>query len=409
LAVRCWALLACAVLTLGAAHAGAAHAAQPTPLTEAELAVAYAEPAIVLIEVTWVGFLRDATTGDLLDEARATLTGRCSGAGVSNDGYLVTTSDCLDPMSALPQALRDLVDRRVADGRTPSEQADQVYEELRERAVLLGESWSDLPERTVTVQRTVTPDGPLPATVASLAGPEDGDVALLKIERDNQPMLPLADEVDEDAALVLVELRDGPGVRLTYREASVAAMTPRPLASSSGEAGAEAVLPGGVAITQDAALAGLVVDEVAGKQVLTELTAIRELLTQAQATTEPGQVDTDFRAGVDAYHDGRFTEAIERFDSVLAIIPSHVQAHSYRDRAQQLREAEGGGPPTEKGLVTSVVDWLRNRSTALVGLGVLAAILFFLMHRRHDPAAHHARAADAESAADDDQSTDESR
>jgi hypothetical protein len=168
-------------------------------------------------------------------------------------------------------------------------------------------------------------------------------------------------------------------------------------------------VPGGIAITNDAAVAGLVTDEAMGVVELADPAAVRELLLQAEADTEPGQVDTDFRAGVDAYHDGRYTEAIERFDSVLAIIPSHVQAHSYRDLAQQSREAEGGGPPTEKGYVERVVAWLTDRSTAVVGLGVLAAILFFLLHKRRELGADGDTSENKERATDQEQTATDGR
>ena len=64
--------------------------------------------------------------------------------------------------------------------------------------------------------------------------------------------------------------------------------------------------------------------------------------------TALGQVDQDFRAGLDALYEGRYTDSIERFDAVLAVIPSHIQAHAYRDRLRPsaMRRAAGRGRRT---------------------------------------------------------------
>ncbi len=72
---------------------------------------------------------------------------------------------------------------------------------------------------------------------------------------------------------------------------------------------------------------------------------------------------------------------------MLAVIPSHIQAHAYRDEAQEQRDAEGGGPRAENGMISSVRGWLDGRSGTLVAVALLAVIAVFLVRRKSHPRA----------------------
>jgi hypothetical protein len=124
--------------------------------------------------------------------------------------------------------------------------------------------------------------------------------------------------------------------------------------------------------------------------VLVDTAAIAALLAQTEIATGTKQVDRDFRAGLDAYYAGRYTESIERFDSVLAIIPSHIQAHAHRDEAQSRRAQQGGGASPAPDFWDWLDHFINGQSGSLVGIGVLIAIVLFLVRRRrppHNPAA----------------------
>jgi len=90
-----WAALVVAVVGVALFPATPAAAAKPT-VTPAERAAAIAAPAMVNIEVTWVGWVRNKTTGALVDDQSVTVTTHCGGFGVSTDGYLVTAGQCVD-------------------------------------------------------------------------------------------------------------------------------------------------------------------------------------------------------------------------------------------------------------------------------------------------------------------------
>ena len=91
---------------------------------------------------------------------------------------------------------------------------------------------------------------------------------------------------------------------------------------------------------------------------------VRDLLAGAEVDTELGQVDRDFRAGVDAYYAGQYTESIEHFDAVLAIIPSHIQAHGYRDDAQAVDRLQQV-PQTHPNALAAAAAGVRCPATAL--------------------------------------------
>jgi hypothetical protein len=434
--VRRWAVVLAALLAAAgpAAAAVAASAStttrslpgeeptQPAPVSASARAEALAEPAIVQIEVHWEGYVRARGTGEVLDAEPVSASTHCAGAGIGDEGYLLTTRSCLDASAVAPEAFQQLVNRRVADGRLPADAADAVLGELLLNATIgVDPSGEDPPERTVTVRRAVTDDEPMRASVVALSDPEDGGAALLKISRSNQPVLPLAGDGDLSIGTELVTVQTpptaanaSPGARAsapavagddhlqpTFSTGTVTKNSPHVLVEPT-EPGAEVPGSGGVVLTHDAAIAGLVDTSLTTGDLLVDLSAIRELLTAANVETGLGQVDQDYRAGLDAFYQGRYGEAIVRFDAVLAIIPSHIQAHQYREAAQSLRDEGAEPPPTDEVVdqveswLDRVQSWLGGRSWSLVGVLVLVAIVVFFLHRRRPPTDPETPAASAE-------------
>jgi hypothetical protein len=75
---------------------------------------------------------------------------------------------------------------------------------------------------------------------------------------------------------------------------------------------------------------------------------IAEELSKAGVKNELGKIDKDYRDGLNDYYEGRYTSAIEKFDQVLAAVPSHAQAQDYRQQAVGRRTSEGD--PSNAGL-----------------------------------------------------------
>jgi hypothetical protein len=382
-----------AVLMVGAAmpivmppaDAAASAVRREPAVTKAERAVAIAEPAIVTIEVTWEGYVRNRVTGDLLDDQSVRASTRCSGVGVSSDGHLLTTGQCLKSTTVALDAFQQVANRRVAKGLATVDQIPLLLADMLTNAAIVGQPVTEPPKRTILVRRAVTIDEPIAATVVSIADPDDGDLALIKIEKSNQPMLQVAStgDLSPGTEVVTVECSaaDTSAVRPSSRAGAIAQLTPIVLANAVPST----ALPGGAVLTLDGTLAGLVARHQGEHDLLTPLASITEQLTAAKVEIGLGRVDQDFRAGLDALYEGRYTDSIERFDAVLAVIPSHIQAHAYRDMAQAQRDAEGGGPRAENGMISSVRGWLDGRSGTLVAIALLGAIAVFLIRRKGHP------------------------
>jgi hypothetical protein len=361
--------------------------AQAPTATPAERAAAVVAPAMVDIDVAWEGRVRHRVTGELLDDQPITVSVRCGGFAVSSDGYLVTTGVCLDPATVAMSFYEQVAARREATGLLGPGQSQVFLDDLLLNGSLVGQAVDAPAQRTVTVRREVTPDDTLPATVVSIAGPIVGDVALLKIEKTNQPLVSLADPSDITVGreVVTVEYRastdQGPP---TARTGSIAVT--EPLVAHAGPSDS---LPGAPVLTLDAKVAGVLSrhQPTASTDLLAPVAAIHQELDKNKVVNQLGAVDSDYREGLDAYYDGRYTDAIENFDAVLAVIPSHKQAHDFRQLAQALREAEGGGRHANSGLFGSVTGWLDGALGPLAGAALVVVLALVLVRRR----THHVR------------------
>jgi serine protease Do len=353
-------------------------------VTAAERAAAIVAPAMVNIEVTWQGYVRHKITGALVNDQSITVTSHCGGFGVSSDGYLVTAGQCVDPASVALAFFQQVADRQVAQGVATRDQAAMLFSDLVINGTIVGQPVDAPPKRTVTVRRGVTPDDQLTATVVSIAPPIAGDVAVLKIEKNNQPLVRLVSVGDVKAGLevLTVEYPAGsdPTARPTARTGSIAQTEPVLLAN----AGPTDPLPGAPVLTLDGELAGVLSrhQSALATDLLAPVAAISAELQTNKVSNQLSQLDVDYREGLDAYYAGRYTESIEKFDAVLAIVPSHSQAHDFREQAQTLRDAEGGGQDPDMGLVATVTGWFNGALGPLAAAAVLVGLALVLVRRR---------------------------
>jgi hypothetical protein len=110
--------------------------------------------------------------------------------------------------------------------------------------------------------------------------------------------------------------------------------------------------------------------------VAVSATAIAAELQRHGVHNDLGKVDKDWRDGLDAYYAGHYSDAIAKFDAVLAVVPSHSQAQEYQQKAVTLRQAEG--EPTDNHLLLYV-------GAGIAILVLLVALLLFLRARRRRP------------------------
>jgi serine protease Do len=366
-----------------AAGPAAGPVAAAGPATPAQRAAAIAAPAMVNVQVSWEGWVRNVVTGELVDEQSITATVHCGGIAVSSDGYLVTAGHCVDPTIVAMSFYQQAVARRVAKGLLTADQVQPAEDDLLINGSVIGRQAGSAATRTITVRREVTPDDELPATVVSIAQPATADVAILKIEKTNQPIVTLAGDPSVGGEVVTVEYTADAGTsdRPTARAGSVARTEPA-LMTYAGPADPSS---GGSVLTLDGDLVGVVSlhQPVTSTDLVAPSSAIAKELELNEVLNTLGPVDRDYRAGLDAFYGGRYTESIEKFDAVLAIIPSHRQAHDLRDEAQALRDAEGGGQPAENGMLDSVTGWLGGALGPIAAAALVAGLGLVLVRRRN--------------------------
>ena len=96
----------------------------------------------------------------------------------------------------------------------------------------------------------------------------------------------------------------------------------------------------------DGQVIGLVTNRVPvtepGAVVLANPAVLAEDLEANKVNNELGKIDKDYRAGVDAYTEGRYDDCIRSLDAVLAALPTHQHAQQLRQQAVALRELERG-------------------------------------------------------------------
>ena len=410
--------LAAALGLAGGPGVGGA-AAQPAPsgapATPAERAAAIVAPAVVLVEVRWEGWVRSRGSGIRWDERPLSITTSCSGVTISNDGYVITTGDCVDagPHGVAAVFVERLVQRQVDEGRLAPAAATAAVADLMVNGTLEGPREGEPLGRQVTMQRGTATAGATgaeasEARVVTLHPSDSGNIALLKMDRSNQPMVELAeaDALPEDGtALVLgyPPVEPGATVDVSVRPARVAAgptpspspgqpETPRPvyLRDDPGNGPPAHELEGAPVVNLDGQVIGLVTGDVPeaapGAIVLANPAVLADDLEQNKVNNDLGKIDNDFRAGLDAYTDGRYDDSIRSLDDVLAALPTHQQAQELRQQAVALREIErgalGGEPAPPGGF--RIAGWM---IAVLAVVGALVGGAVWRRWRPHGPVA----------------------
>jgi serine protease Do len=348
------------------------------PSSPEERAAAMARPAIVFITVNWHGWVRDKRTGEVFGGPEGyEVTTSCSGAVINPVGYVATASHCVH--TGPDGGGGALFDAAIAELATLGRIGDprRAKNEFAEHAVAEGAANDRPVDRQIQVERIVaTSHGQTrdiaPATVEDLVTPADGDVAVLKIPRDQLPALETRADPPPVGTPILAIGYPGSSAKAvdqslepSNKNGQISAhrtQQGRPFYEFS--AAATHGMSGGPVVDTQGRIVGLISQGSPGETQSFNFAAasstLTDVLRRKAIAVELGAHDRDFRRGLDEYFAGDLDAAIEFFDAVLAAVPSHPQAAQYRRLA------------IEQGGVAG------SNTTLLVGFAIGCAVLALL-------------------------------
>jgi pSer/pThr/pTyr-binding forkhead associated (FHA) protein/S1-C subfamily serine protease len=351
-----------------AAIAAPAGAAGPQDASLEKLS-SLVEPSIVQLHATYEGLVRDEDGIAVTGAKPTTIDKTCSGFIVNAKGYIATSGRCLD-LDVATDALIDQAARRVYE-RHPEGAGVTTLHEFREQAqrewtvVSAKRGHRARPDREVTATSDLiaaqAPDGEaLPVSVRRVRGPENGDVALVKVQAQDLPALELAPEPDIQPGIQSVSVGfrgsasdTAAGVGSSFEQGSIG--EPRPVDRGLNQAfvvkaAISPAMSGGPTVDLQGRVLG--VNRSRSQRstqafgLMTPATEIQELLRDVGAPNDLGDASRAYRSALNAFFRRDRGTALAGFTKALAIQPKLKQAEQLRDRAERLpvaREKEGGG------------------------------------------------------------------
>jgi serine protease Do len=395
-----WRLLAVLVTALllsvlGAGAAGAQSqpgADQGAPVINPQARAAdLAQPAIVWIRVHF-----DAWVVTDWGPIYAPVDLGCSGFVVNPDGYIVSAGHCFDPGmdGASGEAIAQVADKLVRQGVVPESARDRLIRDVMVGAIdwpVEGRYNHSVPDRTVyvkvgggEVKWTGKPNGngAKSARVVQSLNWDQGDVALLKLERTGLPSILLSTTDDIEIGDQLLSIgypaADADGEEsfgLTNRNGQInAERTKGPSNLPFYETSARLTfgMSGGPTVNLEGQVVGLASFKNEDANYIVPASIIQELLTRNGVRNQLGRVDQLYRQGLESFYRHEYSAAIKSFDEVLALVPGQRLAAAKKAKAAELRERFGDpappAPPAKQG-----------RSTATLLLGGAAVLVVLLV------------------------------
>jgi Trypsin-like peptidase domain len=366
--------------------------------TMEERAFAIAGPSLVYVEFIATGFLRRKGTGEALHTVPMSLSYTCSGFVVDANGYVATSTHCVQPSQAsvLGSATNHLTADRLKVGQLTTAQKDAFVRDVLATAEFTGESPGSKPSLKIYGQLfqgqgglTTEPAGE--AEVIDSLPANDGDVTLLKLNITGVPVAEISqDPVNTNVPVVLLAFgSDGgsPTYTARYKVARIGGRfgTKTP-ATYQMDADLGTVSHGGMIVDSSGRVVGLINADLGSKDKLNRLVThpeyVTNMLTKAGGKNSLANTDSLYRAALNDYFGGRYRDAIRKFDQVLGVMPEHALATVYRKQATDRMAIEGDASAEN-------VSWLLILVIALGAALLLCAltIIILLVRRRARPVA----------------------
>jgi pSer/pThr/pTyr-binding forkhead associated (FHA) protein/S1-C subfamily serine protease len=376
-----------AATALGVAMIASPAAAAEAPDTSLESVSNVVQPSIVQLHSEYSGLVRDGQGNDLTGGKPVKVDSTCSGFIVNANGYIATAGRCVD-LDVATDRLIDVAARRVFKqhpGRVPGVDSLRELENVAKRewsVVSASRRHRERPDRKVTAISDViaaeAPDGPaLPASVRRVRGPQNGDVALLKVQAEDLPALELAPASTLEEGTPAVSF----GFPSSADPVAGVAFTP---SFQEGSIGEEKTVDGGlnrafqVSTAFSSAKSGGATVDLDGRvlgvnrsrpdraapatNLISPAAEVQQLLKDVGAPNDLGSTGRAYRSGLAALSRGDRGAALALFDRALKLQPGLKLAETFRGRALRLPAPSDEGMEWLKLLITSGVV------TSLLGL-----------------------------------------
>lgn len=405
------ALVALTLMLLTPTWALAQEAPSPTApaVTDQEKAVAYTQPSVVYLDVTWTAWVFDTfgSNDTYLNKGQPfVLYSSCTGFFVDDTGYIATAGHCVDPAEAV-DAFYDAAalwvynsryyqyDFSLAEIRRFAEEDYRIEGEKKSAGGRQYEKGADVDVQAVWSTSSTEPlydssgslnGEPHGARLVRFLPGDEGDVALLKVEVANTPALPVLDTAIETgtevtsvgypAAVMAVSdanLSDPsfkPGTISSVRTNRAYPVYEMSTPMSSGMSGGPTVIASGEVIGVNSY--GISAQSQSFEFSQSSQTLV-QLMRAAGVENELGEVGTTYREGLDAYFAGNKADAVKNLEATVDAAPEFAMAEEYLDLAQDLPNP----PPPDEG--TNVMLPIIG---GVVALGVLGVGVFYLARRR---------------------------
>jgi len=408
-----------AALTLTLVAAGPALAATPTPAptpsagaspqqaTPTERAAAEVRPAIVYVTEKFSAYVADETGTYFNNGNPYELTATCTGFGVNPDGYVATAGHCLDTYS--PNGIKGDFIAAVAKevvAAVPNVTLQEAVEFGTANWTVEGKAkGSAIDTQIAVVTGSVQGGGKpqvLPARLVDIRPFTQGDVALLKVETTDLPTVELAGDADVQIGTPLLSIGypasadavTDPSLEPSNKDGQVSAKkTVGSVPVYETSAALTPGMSGGPTVDLEGRVLGINSFMPAGESQAFNFVApasgLTELLSRNGVRNELGPDDKAFRAALDAYYAGHYTDAIAGFDKLLQVAPQHAQAVQYRTLAAKARDRFGDvpvAPAPQADPSSPVLFWVVVGGGAALAAG-LAVLLVVLVRRRRTPSA----------------------
>ncbi|GIH04537.1 hypothetical protein Rhe02_26040 [Rhizocola hellebori] len=363
--------------------------------TMEERAVAIASPALVYLQISFTGYVRDKATNTSIVASPIVYTRRCSGVVINPDGHVLTSRICMVPSDAtLRQNALNLAGNVLIDEKKLEKAGlDEFVRAGMATSVYGGLTPGSPPSSKIAGQFNVAKSSA--AEGSAISGEFVTDAAgkteaiVVKLAQGNLPSAEIAGDSHPSVGAAVMMLGfntpdTNPGnatftlsakkVQLSDITQSADGQTYR----TNGDVGAYSI--GGMAIDLNGRVVGMVTRDQAGSgpttnRAIVPAAQVLQAVSQAGTSNVLGDADTAYRNGLAAYFKGDYKVALDQLDRVTKQTPLNQSAVTYRQYTVEQQAIEGDP--------AAVPTWVIAAVSGFVGAAAsFAALMLFVRYRR---------------------------